>query len=141
MILRRVERVLVAGRHRGGAAVEPVRGCDGVYTIARGEDDPGAHGPNAMRQTAFMSEHVLSVPPYNPRTGVIAQVEGGTIIVEIRDGSVEIFGDPPGLRDLARWCLALADAQAPPGAHVHLDPGTVPLDVHSAPMMLARHRR
>jgi hypothetical protein len=36
---------------------------------------------------------------------------------------VEIFGDPAGLRDLARWFLALSDEEAPTGAHVHLDPG------------------
>ena len=49
------------------------------------------------------------------------------MIVEIRDGSVEIFGDPAGLRDLARWCIALSDEQAQTGAHIHLGPGTVPL--------------
>jgi hypothetical protein len=61
------------------------------------------------------------------------------VTIEIRDGSVEIFGDPAGLRDLARWCLALSDTAAPSGAHIHLDPGTIPLAVESAPLMLARH--
>src|SRR4051794_27095266 len=92
-----------------------------------------------LRQTAFMVENVLSVPPYNARTGVVAPVEGGTITVEIRDGVVEIFGDPAGLRDLARWCLALSDAAAPSGAHIHLDPGTIPLGLESVSLMLARH--
>jgi hypothetical protein len=80
----------------------------------------------------------VSVSAYDPRTGVVAAVEGGSVIVEIRDGTVEIFGDPAGLRDLARWCLALSDDTAPTGAHVHLDPGTVPLAVESMPLMLAR---
>jgi hypothetical protein len=51
------------------------------------------------------------------------------VIVEIRDGSVEIFGDPAGLRDLARWCLALSDEQAQTGAHIHLGPRTIPPQV------------
>ena len=86
-----------------------------------------------------MAENAVSVPAYDPRTGVVAPVEGGTVIVEIHHGTVEIFGDPAGLRDLARWCLALSDEKAPTGAHVHLDPGTVPLAVESMPLMLARH--
>ena len=85
-----------------------------------------------------MVENTLSVPAYNPRTGAIAPVEGGTVPVEIRDGAVEIFGDPAGLRDLARWCLALSDSSAPPGVHIHLDPGTIPLLLGSVPLMLAR---
>ncbi|WP_203923111.1 Imm32 family immunity protein [Rugosimonospora africana] len=85
-----------------------------------------------------MTENVLSVPAYSSQTGVIAPAEGGTVTIEIRDGSVEIFGDPAGLRDLARWCLALSDTQAPAGAHIHLDPGTIPLAVESVSLMLAR---
>jgi hypothetical protein len=72
---------------------------------------------------------------------VVAPVEGGNVIVEVRDGTVEIFGDPAGLRDLARWCLALADANAPSGAHVHLDAGVIPLTLESAPLLLARDPR
>jgi hypothetical protein len=86
-----------------------------------------------------MTENVLSVPAYSSRTGVVAPVEGGTVIVEIRDRSVEILGDPAGLRDLARWCLALSDKEGPSGAHIHLDAGTIPLALESAPLMLARH--
>jgi hypothetical protein len=86
-----------------------------------------------------MAESTVSAPAYDCRTGVVAPVEGGTVTVEIRDGTVEIFGDPAGLRDLARWCLALSDEQAPTGAHVHLEPGTIPLTVESMPLMLARH--
>jgi hypothetical protein len=88
-----------------------------------------------------MAGNSVSVPPYDPRRGVVAPTEGGTVIVEIRDGSVEIHGDPAGLRDLARWCLALSDSEAPPGAHIHLDPGTIPLDVDSVPLMLGRVTR
>jgi hypothetical protein len=51
---------------------------------------------------------------------------------------VEIFGDPAGLRDLARWCLALADVTAPAGVHIHLDPDSGPLTTDSLPLLLAR---
>ncbi|MGI5182391.1 Imm32 family immunity protein [Dactylosporangium sp. CA-152071] len=85
-----------------------------------------------------MAEISLSVPRYDSTRGVVAPVEGGTVIVEVVDGSVEIFGDPAGLRDLARWCLALADENAPSGSHIHLNPGTVPLALESASLMLAR---
>jgi hypothetical protein len=87
-----------------------------------------------------MDEVSLSVPAYDPRRGVVATAEGGTVTVDVRGGAVEIFGDPAGLRDLARWCLALSDETAPAGSHIHLDPGIVPLALESAPLMLARHR-
>jgi hypothetical protein len=85
-----------------------------------------------------MSDNALSVPAYDPHIGVVAPVEGGNIIVEIRAGMVEIFGDPAGLRDLARWCLALSDENAHSGAHVHLDPGVMPLTAESMSLMLSR---
>ena len=72
--------------------------------------------------------------------GVVAPAEGGSIVVEIRNGTVEIFGDPAGWRDLTRWCLAVSDEHAPAGSHVHPDAGIGPLDPASAPVMLARHR-
>jgi hypothetical protein len=65
------------------------------------EDGSGTDEPDVIRQTAFMTENVLSVPAYSSQTGVIAPAEGGTVTIEIRDGSVEIFGHPAGLRDLA----------------------------------------
>ena len=86
-----------------------------------------------------MTEITLSVPAYDPAVGVVAPAEGGTIVVEVVNESVDIFGDPAGLRDLARMCLALADPRAPDGAHIHLDPGINPLDLDSAALMLARH--
>ncbi|GIF68261.1 hypothetical protein Ais01nite_62960 [Asanoa ishikariensis] len=85
-----------------------------------------------------MDDIALAVPAYDPGRGVVAPAEGGNITIEVRGGTVEIFGDPAGLRDLARWCLALSDGNAPPGAHIHLDPGTVPLTLESASLMLAR---
>ncbi|GAA0918723.1 hypothetical protein GCM10009558_029630 [Virgisporangium aurantiacum] len=88
---------------------------------------------------SVMTENSLTVPAYNPAIGVVAPAEGGTVTVEIVDGSVEIFGDSAGLRDLARMCLALADPRAPDGAHIHLDAGINPLDHGSASLMLARH--
>ncbi|WP_344505823.1 Imm32 family immunity protein [Dactylosporangium maewongense] len=86
-----------------------------------------------------MTENSLSVPAYDPAIGVVAPTEDGTVVVEIVGGSVEIFGDPGGLRDLARMCLALADPRPPDGAHIHLDAGIDPLDRGSASLMLARH--
>lgn len=87
-----------------------------------------------------MDEVSLSVPGYDPQRGVVATAEGGTVTVDVRDGVVEIFGDPAGLRDLARWCLALSDETAPDGSHIHLDPGTIPLALESAPLMIAGDR-
>jgi hypothetical protein len=69
-----------------------------------------------------MTELSLSVPAYNPAVGVVPPSEGGTITVEIADGSVEIFGDPAGV-------------------HLHLDAGVGPLDLGSASLMLARDPR
>src|SRR5213083_562400 len=50
----------------------------------------------------------------------------------------KIIGDPAGLRDLARMCLALSDPRVPHGAYIHLDAGINPLDLRSASLMLAR---
>jgi hypothetical protein len=80
----------------------------------------------------------LSVPSYRREVGVVAPVEGGTVLVEIVDGAVQLSGDPAGLRDLARWCLSLSDSSAPDGAHIHLDPGTIPLSLQSTPLIIAR---
>ncbi|GAB7043148.1 hypothetical protein JCM9533A_69990 [Catenuloplanes niger JCM 9533] len=94
-----------------------------------------------MRHTLVMNEISLSVPPYDPAVGVVAPAEGGSVTVEIVDDSVEIFGDPAGLRDLARMLLALSDVRAPKGANIHLDAGINPLDLGSASLMLASDPR
>ncbi|MFI5841184.1 hypothetical protein ACIA8K_15940 [Catenuloplanes sp. NPDC051500] len=88
-----------------------------------------------------MTEFSVSVPAYDAMRGVVAPAEGGTVTVEIVNGAVEIFGDPTSFRDLARLCLALSDPDAPSGAHIHLDEGSGPLDLGSAPLMLARDPR
>ena len=85
-----------------------------------------------------MPEVMLTVPDYDPAHGVVILPEGGDVLVRHGEFGVEILADPAGLRDLARWCLALADEQAPDGAHVHLDPGTVPLTTSAAPLMIGR---
>jgi hypothetical protein len=85
-----------------------------------------------------MDEISLSVPRYRRETGVVAPAEGGTVRVEVVDGAVELYGDPAGLRDLARWCLSLSDSTAPSGGHIHLDPGYVPLSPDSVPLLIAR---
>ena len=91
-----------------------------------------------MRHTRPVTEISVSVPAYDASAGVVASAEGGTIAVSITDGTVEIFGDPAGLRDLARMCLALSDPRAPDGAHIHLDAGIGPLGLDSVSLMLAR---
>jgi hypothetical protein len=80
----------------------------------------------------------LSVPAYDPNKGAVAPVEGGDITVEVGDDGVTIRGNPPGMRDLARWCMVLADPDAPDGVHAHLDPGIVPLTSDSLPLLLER---
>ncbi|WP_143466098.1 Imm32 family immunity protein [Kribbella sp. ALI-6-A] len=85
-----------------------------------------------------MNQLSLSVPAYRREVGVVAPVEGGTVLVRVVDGAVELSGDPAGLRDLARWCLSLSDSSAPDGSHIHLDPGTVPLSLQSTPLTIAR---
>lgn len=88
-----------------------------------------------------MPEVTLTVPRYDPARGVIIQPEGGDVLVRHGPAGVEILANPAGLRDLARWCLALADGQVPDGAHVHLDPGTMPLTTSAAPLMIGREDR
>ena len=80
----------------------------------------------------------MTVEPYDPRRGVVADVEGGRITVTVDGDEVAITGDEAGLRDLARWCLALSDTAAPRGAHVHLDPNVVPLSSKSLPLRVER---
>lgn len=92
-----------------------------------------------MLRTKAMNEISVSVPPYDPAIGVVVPAEGGSITVEIVGGAVEIFGDPAGLRALARMSLALSDPRTPNGAHMHLDASINPLDLDSASLMLARH--
>ncbi|GAB1693510.1 hypothetical protein [Krasilnikovia sp. M28-CT-15] len=85
-----------------------------------------------------MADNTISVPPYDARIGVVAHTEGGTITVAVHDGTVELSGDSAGLRDLARWCLALSGVAAHSGAHVYLNPGITPLGPESTPLLLAR---
>jgi hypothetical protein len=70
--------------------------------------------------------------------GVVIQPEGGDVLVRHGKSGIEILATAAGLRDLARWCLALADEQVPDGAHVHLDPGIVPLTTAAVPLLIAR---
>lgn len=73
-----------------------------------------------------MDSHVsrtISVPRHVPGDGVRIEPEGGSLMVSLSSVEVVIAGDAAGLRDLARWCLALSDSGVPLGAHTHLDPG------------------
>jgi hypothetical protein len=94
-----------------------------------------------MAQNACMPEVSVAVPVYDPARGVVIQPEGGDVLVRHGAGGVEILADRAGLRDLARWCLALADEHVPNGAHVHLDPGTAPLTMSAAPLLIGREDR
>ncbi len=94
-----------------------------------------------LPQNACMPEVVLTVPGYDPDRGAVIQPEGGDVLVRQGQAGVEILADPAGLRDLARWCLALADEHAPDGTHVHLDPGTEPLAATSMPLLISREGR
>lgn len=81
----------------------------------------------------------FEIPAYREDRGVTAGTEGdGDIIVRSGIQGVEIVGNPAGLRDLARWCLALAAADAPDGSHVHLEPNIEMLASSSASLLLAR---
>jgi hypothetical protein len=85
------------------------------------------------------TDNSISVPKYDPTKGVVAPVEGGNVIVTIDvGGAVLVNGDLGGLRDLARWFLAVSDPEAARGAHVHLDPGTVPLTSESRGLIIGR---
>lgn len=85
------------------------------------------------------SRTTISVQGYDPNRGVVADVEGGRIQVSVDSGGVLIAGDRAGLRDLARWCLAISDEAAPPGTHVHLDPSITPLDANSVSLTISAH--
>jgi hypothetical protein len=60
-----------------------------------------------------MPEVMLTAPDYDAAHGVVILPEGGDVLVWHDEFGVEILADPAGLRDLARWCLTLADELAP----------------------------
>src|SRR4051794_37597149 len=80
----------------------------------------------------------ISAVRYDRSRGVIIDdQEHGHLVVELSGNAILISGDAPGLRDLARWCLALSDELVAPGVHVHLDPGLLLPDA-SEPLILQR---
>lgn len=85
-----------------------------------------------------MATVALSYPDYNDVRGLIIDPEGGDVVVRLGQEEVEILADRVGLRDLARWCLALADDAAPSGSHIHLDPSVSPLTPGSLPLLIAQ---
>ena len=91
-----------------------------------------------MLQNACVPEVMLTVSGYDPARGAVIQPEGGDVVVRHGESGIEILADPAGLRDLARWCLVLADEQAPDGTHVHLEPGTEPMATTSLPLLISR---
>ena len=85
-----------------------------------------------------MARLTLTVQSYDPTRGAVADVEGGSLLVDIDNDEIALVGDAAGLRDLARWCLALADPAAPDGSHVHLDPNITPLVEDTYPLRIER---
>jgi hypothetical protein len=69
---------------------------------------------------------------------VVIQLGGGDVLIQHGESGVEILADRAGLRDLARWCLVLADEQVPDGVHVHLGPGPASLTESAAPLLIGR---
>jgi hypothetical protein len=80
-------------------------------------------------------ENVLTIPKYDRSKGAAPPMEGGSMTVELVADGVVLKGDRAGLRDLARWCLALAD---PDGVHVHLEPAITPLTSRSLALLVER---
>jgi hypothetical protein len=80
----------------------------------------------------------LTIRSYDATRGAVADIEGGNVTVTFDEHEVVIAGDSAGLRDLARWCLAISDEHAPRGVHVHLDPNVTPLTIASLPIVITR---
>ncbi|MET9271097.1 hypothetical protein [Kribbella sp. NPDC003557] len=86
-----------------------------------------------------MAKYSIEVADYDASRGVVVLTEeGGDIVVRLGSDGVKIEANPAGLRDLARWCLALADPDAPAGAHIHMNPGQYLLTGDSESLTLGR---
>jgi hypothetical protein len=83
------------------------------------------------------SRHERALVRHDP-VMVSIDPEGGELLVKVGPDGVEITGDAPGLRDFAKWCLALAAGDAPLDAHAHFDAGISPLHDASLPLLLRR---
>jgi hypothetical protein len=66
-----------------------------------------------------MPDVALTVPGYDPVRGVVVhpEGEGGDVLIRQGELGVEIVANRAGLRDLARWCLALAAEPFAHGSH------------------------
>jgi hypothetical protein len=86
-----------------------------------------------------VAKHVVEVADYDPARGVaVLTEEGGDIEVTLGSDGIEIRANQAGLRDLARWCLALADDQVPSGSHIHMDAGYYLVTQDSENLLLGR---
>ena len=85
------------------------------------------YGPMAEPPIPLRRPRVVPVASYDRDRGVVADVEGGHVTVEHGAGRVAITGDDAGLRDLARWLLALSDPEVPNRKRVALTSTDVPL--------------
>ena len=64
----------------------------------------------------------VSVPDYSPEQGLRLEWDYGfMIIVQVDNGAMLIKANQAGLVSLARHLLTLAEAQVPPGYHLHFD--------------------
>ncbi len=72
--------------------------------------------------------------------GVRTEVEGGHLDARLSGDHMALTGDPAGLRDLARGCLALSDPDVPDYSKIQLNPGAVPISDGSTSMLLVRSK-
>lgn len=112
----------------------------GIFSWTGGPESGRGSGPVAVVVNEDVTEQgpTITVRSYDPSRGAVADIEGGDVTVSFGDDEIVITGNPAGLRDLARWCLVISDEDAPPGAHVHLDPNVSPLTAGSLPILITR---
>lgn len=67
-------------------------------------------------------DQTVSVPEYDPTTGLRFEWEADSVIRVLRTGDTTIVrANPAGLVSLARHLLTLAQERVPAGRHIHLD--------------------
>lgn len=81
---------------------------------------------------------IIAVPRYEPEHGIQARPHGGRMQAECSAAGIVLSADVEGLRDLARWLLAVSDRDVPSHSVLKLNPGEVPLSEQSAAVTIAR---
>ncbi|MBS2531720.1 hypothetical protein KGQ20_02930 [Catenulispora sp. NF23] len=87
-----------------------------------------------------MTERRVTVADYQPGGSLrFAWAEGFRIEIDAAAGEVVVRANTAGLVSLAQHCLTLAQADVPPGSHLHLtdsvelEPGSGDLIIERAP--------